>query len=163
MEKQEIKPEDVGSIEDLIPLSEEETAEISESVPEVEVETVAEEEEGKIDWAPLENLKISGVLDHLSQALLKIKGIEMYRNPGKSDYFGFRTKKGRGVAFLYLTKKSARLSLGEAERVNGRTRGTFPKHLIWKCTETGLTRDGEKIKTAQIVKHIRGYIKDRSW
>lgn len=160
IENQIIEESDVGSA-DILDLGA--TVEPVDTAPTGEVEKEAEMEEEKIDWAPLENDKIEGVLDHLAESLLKIKGVEMYRNPGKSDYFGFRTKKSRGVAFLYLSAKSARLSLGEVERVNGRMRGSFPKHLIFRVEEGGLVRDGEKTKTAQIVKHVRGYIKDRSW
>ena len=162
VESQEIESSDIGSASEVLGL--EATAEISESVPEVEVEPVADEEEGKISWVPLANPKISGVLDHLAESLLKIKGTELYRNSGKSDYYGLRMGNMKGVAFIYLTKKSARVSCGEAiAGENGKTKSSFPKHLIFKATESGFTQDGERIQLKKIVAKVRGYKRDRNW
>ena len=118
----------------------------------------------KINWAPLENTKIQGVLDLLVESLLKIKGIESYRNPGKSDYLGFRRGNMKGVAFIHLSEKRARVSIGEAvPGKNGRVKGQFPKHLTFKATESGFTWGDKKIKVSQIVKRAREYIKARGW
>ena len=69
-----------------------------ESVPSGEVPVTDKEEE--FDWSPLENPKILTHLDKLGSALVGIK-LEVYQNPGKSAYVGFRAGPMKGICFIY--------------------------------------------------------------
>lgn len=135
-------------------------AEILESVPKVEGKNVADEVEEKFDWSPVETPKILAHLDKLGSAIIKIKNIEHYRNPGKNPYVAFRTGPRRGVACIYLGK-TARLSLGQAVVENGKAHSEWPKHLIFKVTESGINRDGESVTTKEITQKVRAFIKAR--
>lgn len=132
-----------------------------ESVPSGEVPVTDKEEE--FDWSPLENPKILTHLDKLGSALVGIK-LEAYRNSGKSDYIGFRISKMRGVCFIYTSVNGARVSCGETiTDESGKTKGSFPKDLIFRVGEDGITRDGEKVKTSEIIAQVKRYVKERGW
>ncbi len=73
-------------------------------------EEIVEKEEW--DWSPLENEKVIGHLEKLKLSLLKISGVESYKNSGKIPYVGYRTRKNRGILFIYLSKWGARVSCG---------------------------------------------------
>ena len=126
----------------------EETAESPESVPEDEVETVADEVEEKISWAPLTNSGVIGHLETLARNLSKIPKLEFYGNPGKTKYVCWRVKKNRGVVFCYLAVKSARIGIGE---------------VSYKVKEDGFYQKDERVAIRVIVSEVRKFIKAKGW
>ena len=158
--KEEIISEDVGNAEELLGDLREAVESAISPADEAEKEAEVEDE---MDWSPVESKKIRTKLNQLSRSLSKLKNVEMYRNAGKTPYCAAKCGKNKGVACIYLSVKKTRVSLGEVEKSNGRTKGVFPKHLIWIVEEDGFKRDGESTTIKNLTQHVRSYIRDRGW
>ena len=142
------------------------TEETPEIAPEVEGQEEAgeeEETEDLCDWSPLENAKIRTKLNQIAKALLSIKGVEPYRNAGKSSYTGFRVGPRQAVACIFTSAKSARLSIGKVESEGGKRHMTWPKHLSFAVSEDGIGRDGGSLNVKEITQKVRSCIKNRGW
>lgn len=140
-EKVEIVAGDVGKIEDIL--------------------TTAEETD--FDFSPMENKKILERLNSLAKNLSKIG--EYYRNPGKTAYCAWRCGNMKGIGFIFLSPKIAKISVGKATRNdNGKIKGEFPKEMYHKITEDGIVdRDGGSITQKEIISQVREYKKVRGW
>ena len=125
----------------------------------VEIEIVEKE----LDWSPVENDKIIGHLDKLKLSLSKIDGVESYKNNGKIPYVGFRTRKNRGILFVYLSKRGARVACAVVKFEGEKVKGSFEKEMVYKVTEEGFLKDGERVKLKTLVDITKKYKQDRGW
>jgi hypothetical protein len=152
IDREAISPEDVGSADILVGTSPEFTPE------EATAEKAVGKKKEEIDWSPVESSQIIEHLDAAAKAFFEI-GTERHRNDGSTKYVAFTKGKRRTVACVYLSTKSARISVG---KLNGKSI-TWPKALNYQVTKEGYFLDGEEVKLTTITSKVKALIKSKGW
>lgn len=133
----EISEEDVGSVDEIL------------EAPEPSVDD--------IDWSPQEDKGIIEYCLKVARALLKIKGVSFYRNPGKTPYVLFNLGNRRCVSTIFLSKKSVTL-LCPGQDAEGKT--TYTRH---KITADGIFLDDKKVALKDYIRKVRQHISYKKW